>query len=81
MKYILIGTKIKGYISYKKNWKKGEFVKEIFRWVEYMILYAFKIFYEIIEFLNNVTIDIKKEQLKILVVIIIGYIIMGKNIL
>lgn len=84
LKYFLIGTKIKKLKPYKENWEKGEFILriivEIFRWIQYIILYIYKIFYEIIIFFDTASIyKIVRSRILGFMMVTIGYIILGVN--
>jgi hypothetical protein len=82
LKYFLVGTKIKWLSPYRKNWEKGEFwmmiILELYRWVNYLVLYVLKIFYEIVKFFDNATIyKIIRSRILGFMMVTIGYIIIG----
>ena len=84
LKYFLVGTKIKWLSPYRENWEKGEFwmmiILELYRWVNYLVLYVLKIFYEIVKFFDNATIyKIIRSRILGFMLVTIGYIIIGVN--
>jgi len=82
LKYFLVGTKVKMLTPYKENWEKWEIISkiiiEIYKVIQYIIYYILKKYYEIILFFDTVSIkEIKSIKTVIIILVIIGYILLG----
>jgi hypothetical protein len=84
LKYILVGTKVKWLKPYRKNWERNELIVEIIRQlviaIQYMMLYIFKIIYEVIRFFDNASLyKIIRSRIMGFMFMSTGYIIIGVN--